>query len=43
MRSGSLFHRSKLPLTKWFQAIYLVTQNKSYFSALSLERHPGVC
>jgi hypothetical protein len=24
--SGTLFHASKLPLTKWFQAIYLVTQ-----------------
>jgi transposase-like protein len=29
VRSGTLFHASKLPLTKWFQAIYLVTQNES--------------
>jgi len=29
VRSGTLFHSSKLPLTKWFQAIYLVTQNKN--------------
>lgn len=41
-RSGTLFHASKLPLTKWFQAIYLVTQNKNNLSALSLKRHLGV-
>jgi len=40
--SGTLFHASKLPLTKWFQAIYLVTQNKNNLSALSLKRHLGV-
>ncbi|MEA3276808.1 MAG: IS1595 family transposase, partial [Pseudomonadota bacterium] len=43
VRSGTLFHASKLPLTKWFQAICLVTQNKSNISALSLKRHLGVC
>jgi transposase-like protein len=37
--SGTLFHASKLPLTKWFQAFYLVTQNKNNISALSLKRH----
>ena len=42
MCSGTLFHASKLPLTKWFQAIYLVTQNKNNISALSLKRHLGV-
>ena len=40
--SGTLFHASKLPLTKWLQAIYLVTQNKNNLSALSLKRHLGV-
>ena len=40
--SGTLFHASKLSLTKWFQAIYLVTQNKNNLSALSLKRHLGV-
>ena len=40
--SGTLFHASKLPLTKWFQAMYLVTQNKNNISALSLKRHLGV-
>jgi transposase-like protein len=43
VRSGTLFHASKLPLTVWFQALYLVTQNKSNISALSLKRHLGVC
>ncbi len=42
VRSGTLFHASKFPLTKWFQAIYLVTQNKNNISALSLKRHLGV-
>lgn len=40
---GTLFERSKLPLTTWFQALYLVTQNKNNLSALSLNRHLGVC
>ena len=40
--SGTVFHATRLPLTKWFQAIYLVTQNKNNISALSLERHLGV-
>ncbi len=39
---GNLFHASKLPSTVWFQAIYLVTQNKNNISALSLKRHLGV-
>lgn len=43
VRSGTLFHASKLALNKWFQAIYLVTQNKSNIFALSLNRHLGVC
>jgi len=42
VRSGTLFHASRLPLTKWFQAIYLITQNKNNLSALSLKRHLGV-
>jgi len=37
-----VFHASKVPLTKWFQAVYLVTQNKNNISALSLKRHLGV-
>jgi transposase-like protein len=41
-RSGTLFHASRLPLVTWFQALYLVTQNKNCLSALSLKRHLGV-
>lgn len=40
--SGTLFHAWKLPLTEWFQAIYLITQSKNNLSALSLKRHLGV-
>jgi transposase-like protein len=40
--SGTLFHASKLPLITWFQAIYLVTQNKNSISVVSLKRHLGV-
>lgn len=42
LRSRTVFHGSKVPLTKWFQAMYLVTQNKNNISALSLKRHIGV-
>jgi len=42
LRSGTVFHASKVPLTKWFQAMYLMTQNKNNLSALSLKRHIGV-
>jgi hypothetical protein len=40
---GTLFESSKLVLTKWFQAMYRVTQNENNRSALSLKRHLGVC
>ena len=43
LRSGTLFHASKLPLIVWFQAIYRVTQNKNNLSALSLKPHLGIC
>jgi len=42
VRSGTLFHASRLPLTSWFQAIYLVTQHKNNVSALALTRFLGV-
>jgi len=34
--AGTLFHSTKLPLTTWFLAIYLVSQSKNNLSALSL-------
>jgi transposase-like protein len=40
--SGTLFEQTKLPLTLWFLAIYLVTQAKTGLSALALKRQMGV-
>ena len=39
---GTLFHSTKLPLTKWFLSIYLITQSKNGISALELKRQIGV-
>lgn len=43
LTSGTIFHSSKLPLTKWFQAMYFLTQSKNNVSALELMRLVGVC
>ncbi len=40
--SGTLFDSSKLPLTTWFLAIYLLTQSKTGISALTLRRFLGI-
>ena len=40
--AGTLFHASKLPLTRWFLAIYLISQAKTGLSALALKRQVGV-
>ena len=40
--SGTIYHSTKLPLTKWFLAMYLMTQTKNGISQLSLSRHLGV-
>jgi len=40
--SGTLFEQTKLPLTVWFLAIYLMTQAKTGLSALALKRQVGV-
>ena len=42
LTAGSLFGSTKLPLTKWFLAIYLLSQAKTGLSALELKRHIGV-
>ncbi len=42
LKAGSVFHKSKVPLTKWFLAIYLLTQSKNDISALELSRQLGV-
>jgi len=40
--SGTIFQGTKLPLRKWFLAIYLLTQHKKGVSALQLSRDLGV-
>jgi ribosomal protein L37AE/L43A len=42
VRSGTLFHASRVPLQKWFLAMYFMTQSKTNISALSLMRLMGV-
>ena len=41
--SGTLFAGTKLPLTRWFLALQLLTQAKNNVSALELKRQLGVC
>ena len=38
LTTGTLFHDSHLPLSKWFMAIYLVTESKKGISAKQLQR-----
>lgn len=40
--SGTLFEATKLPLTTWFLALYLLTSTKTNLAALELKRHLGV-
>lgn len=42
MNEGTIFQSTKLPLTKWFQAMLLMTQSKNNISALELRRLLGV-
>ena len=42
LTAGSLFAATKLPLTTWFLAIYLISQAKTGLSALALKRQLGV-
>lgn len=41
--SGTMFAATKLPLTRWFLALQLLTQAKNNVSALELKRQLGVC
>lgn len=41
LTSETVFEASKLPLTTWFLAIYLITHSKQGISALSLRRFLG--
>ena len=40
---GTISENTKLPLTVWFLAMYLLTQAKNNVAALVLTRHLGVC
>jgi len=40
--AGTIFHKTYLPLTKWFLAMHLLTQGKHSMSALELKRQIGV-
>jgi len=40
--AGTIFQSTKLPLTLWFQAMYLLTQNKKGMSAMALHRQLGI-
>ena len=43
LTQGTIFHVTKLPLTVWFQSIYVITQCKNNVSARELKRLLGVC
>ncbi len=40
--AGTIMHRSKQPLTTWFQAAYLVTTHTPGMSALQFQRQVGI-
>lgn len=42
LTAGTLFGSTKLPLTRWFLAMFLLSQAKTGLSALELKRHIGV-
>ena len=42
LTAGTLFENTKLPLSTWFLAIYLLTQSKNGISAMDLKRQLGV-
>jgi hypothetical protein len=42
LRSGTIFHGSKLSLRTWFQAMFLIRQSKNSISAQELKRQLGV-
>lgn len=40
--AGTIFHKSRTPLTDWFHAIYMMSSNKAGTSAKQIERELGV-
>ena len=42
LTAGTVFHRTKLPLTVWFWAAYLMATDKRGISALLLQRRMDI-
>jgi transposase-like protein len=42
LRAGTVMEHSQLPLTKWYLAIYLMTQSKTNIAALAMMRQLGI-
>ena len=42
VKVGTLFHDSKLPLRKWFLAVYIICESKKGVSANQLKRMLGI-
>ena len=42
LMSGTIFHDTKLPLTKWFLGMHLMTQSKNGVSQMELARQLGI-
>ena len=40
--AGTIFHKSRTPLTDWFHAIYIMSTNKAGTSARQIQRETGV-
>src|SRR5687768_682904 len=40
--SGTIFDNTKIPLTKWFEAIYVITSHKKGISSIQLGKDIGV-
>lgn len=40
--AGTIFHKSRTPLTDWFYAIYMMSSNKAGTSAMQIQRELGV-
>jgi len=40
--AGTIFHKTRTPLTSWFWAIYRMSQDKKGISALQLSKEIGV-
>ena len=41
-KTGTIFANSKIPLTKWFLAVYLALNNKKGVSSVQLAKHLGI-